>query len=82
MDFDEFSWKINEISWIFTISQGSLGNLGVYLIQPPKMCAGLVRTAPCGSAAGPGRMTSARGSLALGTGSCGTTAVAAKLGER
>ena len=23
------------------ISQGVLGNLGVYLIQPPKMCAGL-----------------------------------------
>ena len=43
MDFDGFSWKINEISWIFTISQGFLGNLGVYLIRPPKMCAGLAR---------------------------------------
>ena len=35
--------KINEKSWIFTISQleGFLGNLGVYLIHPPKLCAGL-----------------------------------------
>ena len=46
MDFDRFSWKINEKSWIFTISQGFLGNLGVYLIQPPKICAGLLETLP------------------------------------
>jgi len=39
MDLDECSWKINEISWIFKISQGSLGNLGVYLIHPSQdMC--------------------------------------------
>ena len=31
--------------WIFTISQGFFGNLGVYLIHPPSyvmLCAGLV----------------------------------------
>ena len=28
------------------ISQGVLGNLRVYLIQPPKMCAGLQKTSP------------------------------------
>ena len=27
------------------ISQGSLGNLGVYLIHPPKLCARLVQPA-------------------------------------
>ena len=41
MDFDGFSWKINEISWIFRISQGVVGNLGVEVDHPPKMCAGL-----------------------------------------
>ena len=30
------------MTWIFMISQGSLGNLGVYLIHPPKLCARLV----------------------------------------
>ena len=44
--FHENPSKINEISWISMISQGSLGNLGVYLIQPPKICAGLRRYAP------------------------------------
>ena len=29
---------------IFTISQGVLGNLGVNLIHPPKLCAGLLAT--------------------------------------
>ena len=38
MKIDHFQWK----SWIFRISQWFLGNLGVYLIHPPKLCAGLV----------------------------------------
>ena len=41
INFDRFSLKINENPWIFMISQGVLGNLGVYLIQPPKICVGL-----------------------------------------
>ena len=41
MDFDGFSLKIHEKSWIFMISQGVLGNLGVNLIHPPKLCARL-----------------------------------------
>ena len=44
MDFDGFSLKIHEKSWVFMISQGSLGNLGVNLIHPPKMCPRLRRT--------------------------------------
>ena len=39
--FDRFSWKINEKSWILTISKGVVGNLGVEVDHPPKMCAGL-----------------------------------------
>ena len=31
----ERSWKINEKSWIFTLSQWFFGNLGVNLIHPP-----------------------------------------------
>lgn len=38
--------KINETLWIFMISQGSLGNLGMDLIHPPKLCAGLEKTVP------------------------------------
>ena len=41
MIFHRVSWIFNEKSWIFTISQGVLGNLGVEGDQPPKMCAGL-----------------------------------------
>ena len=33
--------KNDEKSWIFTISQAFLGNLGVETDHPPKMCAGL-----------------------------------------
>ena len=43
IDFDRFSLKFDENTWIFMISQGVLGNLGVYLIQPPKICAGLLK---------------------------------------
>ena len=40
--FDRFSWKINGKSWILTISQGVVGNLGVARDHPPKMCARLL----------------------------------------
>ena len=50
-DFPETSIEINETSWIFTILQCFLGNLGVNLIHTPKLCAGLccrmrLRTCP------------------------------------
>ena len=35
---------VNEKSWIFTISQALLGNLGVETNHPPKMCARLYRS--------------------------------------
>ena len=47
MDFDGFSLKIHEKSWIFRISQGSLGNLGVNLIHPPKLCPRLAHAFSC-----------------------------------
>ena len=43
--------QINEKSWIFTISKCVLGNLGVNLIHPPKLCARL-RRAACGASGG------------------------------
>ena len=41
MKIHDFSLKIHEKSWILTISQSVLGNLGVEGDHPPKMCAGL-----------------------------------------
>ena len=35
-----------QLSWIFTTSNGFLGNLGVYLIHPLKLCAGLTEGNP------------------------------------
>ena len=37
------SYQFNGKSWIFTISQGFLGNLGVYLIHPLKLSASILQ---------------------------------------
>ena len=72
IEIDRFSWKINEKSWVLTISQGFLGNLGVEGDHPPKMCAGLNRTT-VGNTVSDGRLrpplglrTSCRGRFAAG----------------
>ena len=60
IEIGRFSWKIHEKSWILTIANWLLGNLGVEGDHPPKMCAGLERTADRG------RLLPYRGSDTIG----------------
>ena len=83
-DFDRFSWKINEKSWVFTISKMFFGNLGVDHIHHLKLCAGLAcasgsprhgqrRRAPrCGGS--PAGCRAAAASAAASTASCSRAA--------